>query len=855
MPTVLEPGTHSITLTGAGKSIPIWIEDGIEGISEMANYSQSIFSAGGGPGKHGDYEAGFSFAEQRTWEGGRALEFFTDDQTRYLDSKGAWTLTPGKAAPAPQWFYGVGYRPNLSQFVLPGNVTWRPLYGENTHVDRKVTMSATITADKVYVWIRRIGDPQNNLTLRLRSDDGSGSPDTVLKTTTVNTDDIDDHLSVLQVFDHATTQSLTSGTAYHIEVYGDSADDRDNHWEIATDADVEDGLVSEDGSTWTATTYSIYYRIVGADVKAYHLPFVLDQQLYFVSVYSDGTASRIWMNGKRGIATAGAATTITDSANTFGTASEFVNAKVKIIRGTGAGQVRTIVSHTNTVLTVATWDVNPDATSQYIIYQTARFVEVGTTGLATVTDVATYNNLAYFAQGEATNIRQMRYDPATPGHAFQDDGTNKATLLEAAYLSTGPNGVIWRANNDATAAGANTVSRANMVAWGSDHTFGTAIKAGNGDYPITNILEHSSGTSARLAVFKTGENGFIDTDKWYRENINIASFVERTNGVAAKIHGLYKVFNWSNSVERQYGEAVDDIDPNREAGLPAGRQGYISCVETHPVGLLFGIDAGDDGTSSVLFFDGFNYHEIFRAPEMGKRIRSLVWQPNEEGKKYLWVGCGDDLIYLEFPRWTRNPLEDPTQKFMHEFSIVSATFDLGNSSIYKVWKDIAFVTKNLDGSHIKIVLDYQTDTDIDTDTWTKIDAAEIRTSPSDVAKIMVGEAQQLRYRIRCYTNDATVPPIINGITVKARGQLPFSSNDTFWGTFGPVATEVGGSSEDALDLFTEGERRSRVWEVSECVYSRAIGKLCTVSVLQIDPAYSTDNRDNVRAQLQLIGLD
>src|SRR3990167_5216325 len=98
-------------------------------------------------------------------EGGRALEFFTDDQTRYLDSNGAWTLTPGKVAPAPQWFFGTGYRPNLSQFVLPGNVTWRPLYDETRYVDRAVTMDDAITADKVYVWVRRVGEKPGDLTV------------------------------------------------------------------------------------------------------------------------------------------------------------------------------------------------------------------------------------------------------------------------------------------------------------------------------------------------------------------------------------------------------------------------------------------------------------------------------------------------------------------------------------------------------------------------------------------------------------------------------------------------------------------------------------------------------------------
>lgn len=68
-----------------------------------------------------------------------------------------------------------------------------------------------------------------------------------------------------------------------------------------------------------------------------------------------------------GTATAGAASTLTNSAKTW-TTNQWTNYQVRITAGTGIGQVRTISSNTGTVLTVsATWTTNPDATSQYEI--------------------------------------------------------------------------------------------------------------------------------------------------------------------------------------------------------------------------------------------------------------------------------------------------------------------------------------------------------------------------------------------------------------------------------------------------------------------------------------------------------
>ena len=68
-----------------------------------------------------------------------------------------------------------------------------------------------------------------------------------------------------------------------------------------------------------------------------------------------------------GTATAGASTTLTNSAKSW-VVNMWANYQVRIVSGTGAGQIRTIASNTATVLTVSSsWTVNPDATSVYKI--------------------------------------------------------------------------------------------------------------------------------------------------------------------------------------------------------------------------------------------------------------------------------------------------------------------------------------------------------------------------------------------------------------------------------------------------------------------------------------------------------
>lgn len=75
-----------------------------------------------------------------------------------------------------------------------------------------------------------------------------------------------------------------------------------------------------------------------------------------------------------GTATAGAGTTLTNSAKTW-TANQWTNFQVRLTGGTGKGQTRTIASNTGTALTVsAAWTTNPDATTTYVIEANDDFI-------------------------------------------------------------------------------------------------------------------------------------------------------------------------------------------------------------------------------------------------------------------------------------------------------------------------------------------------------------------------------------------------------------------------------------------------------------------------------------------------
>lgn len=80
----------------------------------------------------------------------------------------------------------------------------------------------------------------------------------------------------------------------------------------------------------------------------------------------DATSKYLIEGLSGGLATAFGATTLTDDSKTW-TTSQWINFQVRIVNGTGAGQVRVITANTGTQLTVAAWTTNPDVTTVYLI--------------------------------------------------------------------------------------------------------------------------------------------------------------------------------------------------------------------------------------------------------------------------------------------------------------------------------------------------------------------------------------------------------------------------------------------------------------------------------------------------------
>lgn len=147
------------------------------------------------------------------------------------------------------------------------------------------------------------------------------------------------------------TVNVASGTAFgattQYQIFGGSL------WFFnAGTAAVGFSVFDRATNTWTARSVTGLPTAWGTDAQLLSTP---------------GLSSNNGNGFDNGTATAGAASTLTCTGKTW-PVNGWANFQVRIISGTGAGQIRTIASNTATVLTTsAAWTTNPDATSVFRI--------------------------------------------------------------------------------------------------------------------------------------------------------------------------------------------------------------------------------------------------------------------------------------------------------------------------------------------------------------------------------------------------------------------------------------------------------------------------------------------------------
>ncbi len=786
MTVFVEPGnpksTHHASLSDGQHTIGLIASDNRGGMNikaiTRAPINRTAMKTTSGNQKYSDYEPPWSPIAQEDWSGGRGLDNFDEEITRYYDGNRANTMF-GPIIHGPQEQYCTGTRTAINN--LPGNVDWWVLMdGAGKYLANRITVAGDTTFYNIWVLVRRKGTPAHDLTITLNANNAGVPDSTATVTKTITTTDMPDTLSEWRVLNISAGQILTSGTWWIIATSDGGTDT--NHWEIGSNPTGTYGKQSTDGTTWVNAAMDMYYRLTGADTSNSSLFFHYKRALYMVRSVASGT-SKLYINGDRGTADAntGVLGTLVDATKTW-TSDEWVGCYVMLTAGKGSNEVRTwrkITANTATTLTVDTvWEIVHDTTTEYVILGSNKFTDISAdiTLTARVTDVLVVNNIVFFAQGDATVIHHAKWETSggnwTTSKRDDTTATNKATFLQTVRNPTSGAIEIWRANNISPVSSKVAVNYSAIIAWGADLNFAGAEITFEDSFGKITGLEEFGETSKYLYVFREGTIYAINAGKPDEIPLReIRTMESDTNGRAHLPHNSNLYFNLGSGLEQFVNRTLTDMGTNRDKGLPKNRRGAVADLQGYPAAIFEAIDAGTTGYSTINGTNLTGWCEMYRAP-LGQRIDCIDYQVIPDvGLNRMWASQGNDVIWLPFPSDVIDPTQDENYLYTHECSANSGWLFAGMPDVIKLYNSVKMFSENLVEDEQWVELDFKTDSDT---TWTTLDDAFF-TSP--IQEIELGDdssiqGKRLCYRVRSYTKDASKTPVINSIVLDTISRIP-----------------------------------------------------------------------------------
>jgi hypothetical protein len=522
-------------------------------------------------------------------------------------------------------------------------------------------------------------------------------------------------------------------------------------------------------TTWETINKALYYRVTDADPgpgsARVHF-FEYKRQLYYATEPETGSGV-VAMNGDRGVATGTqSTTTLKDTTKSWAT-NEWAGCVALIYKGTNKGVgARLIASNTADTLTLnEAWPAacaTGASGSEYVILGSDKWTGFTISATGPITSVAVFNEIVYCACGDGANIRRFREFNSAGVWTLQsaDDGTNKAVHLQSFLDSTAALQLYRTLNSDST------FSKAPTVAWGTNLIFSASKKVGDLEASITGLTVYDD----NIWIAKEDSLWKITADVPSKVNIEMKPFRDEHNGEVLRQWNTNLYFSLLSGLERLFETTIDDIGPNRDAGLPDERRGRASSFIPVPNAAYLGYDA-DDGLSSVYatLSPGGSWHDIFRPWKSNQRVRGMYYQSVPLLPNRLWVHLANagDVGYLVMPDDTASPLNDTGMRYTWESYVVSSWYDLDTPELDHFFDELRLMTLNLDSLGKRIEIDYQTDDADDDSPWLRF-GADVTASPHEAVSFGDGvvTGRRARFRMRLLTDDEATPVIITSAELR-----------------------------------------------------------------------------------------
>lgn len=727
---------------------------------------------------------------QKDYSGGRALEDWTKDTTRYYDGDAIDTRL-GDAILGPLNTFSF----SIPETALTKNYTGTDLYaGAGTPVAVLFTTTSAISVVSAVIRIKgaTLSSTTGLIYVKLYSNN-AGVPGDLLATSTPKW--------IANTGSYVATRfridcDLSASTSYFIVV------------ECNDDITLDYGALAGTNILWNPGAWvtkeansCFYFLLEQTDDAVSMIPFEYKGQLFVVVSPEDGSAPQLYQNGYAGLATSNSGAL--NKTNTTATIPVNLDGYfIKLVSGTGSGEAiawREITGNTlganSSISVTPNWKITQDTTTYWSVVGSDHWTEITGHGLTTtITDVLVIDDIIYFCQGDYTAIRRARFASGSWSYAAESD--IDATYKGATYMDLipGTDGKrkVWYAQ-----ASTSKVSKSEVKAWGTalvwDPAYASAIVCGNPASKITNVVAY--GQPRIPYIMKEDSFGSIANDVYAEVPLSEMNHVKsENNGKAACQFGVYLFFSLMHGVERYYDNRLDDMGPNRDEGFPLLRQGPLSKLLPYPGGIIAAVDGGLSGYSCVMQWNQLGWHEIYRGSQ-GNRIYDLFVQviPGNAIDR-LWIMEQGNVSYIPI---ALNPRKQNDYNYTSSGSIITSWYKTQFAEVVKFWKSLTLFTDNLSATKT-ITAYYQTDTATDDDAWTALsdvyDTSPIQEIDLSATHNVTGK--RIRFKLVFATNQSTVSPRLKALTLNAVCRVPQKNTYSYTFTAETAMRDANGQYMD-----------------------------------------------------------
>jgi hypothetical protein len=635
--------------------------------------------------------------------------------------------------------------------------------------------SGTYIVHHVQVYLKKVGTSTPTVAIYA---DSSGPTGSAIVSKTLTNAQVDSTYGWCYV-DLSDTE-LTKGTTYWLVVTDETqreAPDNILYWGGDATKGYASGsaMVKIGSAAWAAdSTYDYYFRINSGEGFTNDVFKIFEYRgaVYAVDKPQEGLdASTLWLNGDRGVPddNTGALGTLVDGTKTW-TVNEWAGCIVKIVAGHGVGEYRTVVSNTADTLTVdVDWtSASMPSNTEYVILGSSKWTDVTpNTMTKPVTDVAIYYAHVLFAYGREADTTIYQAYTTSSAFSTRNENTLGGDPNDFDHLSVYDGKLYGSYHKHSDPNDGTWLYFADHKNYGEDTDFNSTnkIEIGDSSTPITGMCIYEGD----IWVLKSNGVYAVKSNK-AQLILDYSSFMDDHNGRNVCKHNVYLFFPMGYGLQRMYGLQVDNIGPDREEGLPAGRQGYVDDMLPVPGMLYAAVNGGALGTSSILAYNELGWHEIVRGDALAP-ITCMFLQVIPGGPNRLWFGMDNNACWVNVPAKSVDPSKDSDCDYASSGEIITSWVDLHLADVDKYFKDLKVVSEGLATSAQTITAYYQINTSTDADTWTLIGTYD--TSP--VEEKSIGNkitGRRIRFKFVFSTNDDSKTPMMLAWTMDALARVP-----------------------------------------------------------------------------------